>query len=159
MIATADLCDRDDLELQVAYPIFHDYGGVAAFGGPISTIKCHEDNSLIAQAVSEPGQGRVLVVDGGGSLRCALLGDRLAGLASENGWVGLVIFGAVRDTRILKGVQVGLKALASMPRKSVKRGEGQRDVVVRMAGVEFTPGAHLYADEDGVVVTPAAVES
>ncbi|MGE0494669.1 MAG: ribonuclease E activity regulator RraA [Vulcanimicrobiota bacterium] len=158
MIATADLCDQENREFQVAYPIFHDYGGVAAFCGPISTIKCHEDNSLIAEAVSEPGQGRVLVVDGGGSLRCALLGDRLAGLAQQNGWAGLVIFGAVRDTRILKGIAVGIKALASMPRKSVKRGEGQREVVVRMAGVEFSPGAHLYADEDGVVVTPTVVD-
>ncbi|MCA9795229.1 MAG: ribonuclease E activity regulator RraA [Candidatus Eremiobacteraeota bacterium] len=157
MIATADLCDREDLDLQVAYPIFHDYGGVPGFCGPISTIKCHEDNSLVVQAVSEPGQGRVLVVDGGGSLRCALLGDRLAGLAKDNGWAGLIIFGAVRDTRILKTIQVGIKALASMPRKSIKRDEGQRDVLLRMAGVEFTPGAQVYADEDGVVVTPTAV--
>lgn len=150
---TADLCDEHD-PLDVAEPMFRDYGGRPAFGGPISTVKVFEDNVLVKKALEEPGAGRVLVVDGGGSLRCALLGDRLAAMAHTNGWAGVIVYGCIRDSAPIRQIEVGVKALATHPKKSVKRGEGQRDIPVTFAGVTFTPGAYVYADEDGVVVSP-----
>jgi regulator of ribonuclease activity A len=123
-----------------------------------TTLKVFEDNSLVRESLEQPGEGRVLVIDGGGSLRCALLGGNLAALAEKNGWAGIVVFGAVRDTRELRAAKVGIKGLAPHPRKSDKRGQGQRDLPVTFGGVTFRSGEHLYADEDGVVVSVSALE-
>ena len=159
MYATTDISDAYG-DAPVADPIFETFGGHAAFHGPISTVLCFEDNTLVRDALEQPGERRVLVVDGGGSLSCALLGDRLAALARDNGWAGIVINGCVRDVGQLAQIAVGVKALAAHPRRSVKRGVGERDVDVSFAGVTFRPGAWLYADEDGIVVLsePAEVE-
>lgn len=157
-IATADLWDAHGDELEVAEPLLRDYGAEPAFAGPIATVRCHEDNVLVRRALEEPGEGRVLVVDGGGSMRCALLGDRVARLARDNGWSGVVIRGCIRDAREVAGIEVGVKALATNPRKSLKKGEGDLDVAVAFAGVTFRPGAWLYADEDGILVAPRRLE-
>ncbi|MEQ9322012.1 MAG: ribonuclease E activity regulator RraA [Polyangiaceae bacterium] len=157
MIATADICD-DHPDVQVTDPIFRDYGKTVTFSGAISTLALFEDNTLVREALEQPGEGRVLVIDGGGSTRCALVGDRLATLAKDNGWAGIVVYGCIRDSGIIAGIDVGLKAMGTTPRKSVKRGEGQRDVPVTFAGVRFEPGAYLYADADGVVVASAPIE-
>jgi regulator of ribonuclease activity A len=150
MFTTADICDEHDV--QVADPIFRDFGGSSSFCGPVSTLKVFEDNQLVRSALEEPGKGRVLVVDGGGSLRCALVGDRLAALAKNNGWAGIIVYGCIRDARPIRDIEVGVKALAAHPKKSVKRGEGVRDLAVTFAGVTFAPGSYVYADEDGLVV-------
>jgi regulator of ribonuclease activity A len=151
-MTTADLSDALGDALQVAQPLFRDFGGRLAFAGPISTVKVHEDNALVRKALEEPGAGRVLVVDGGGSLRCALLGDNLAALGAKNGWAGVVIWGCVRDADVLRTLDFGVKALATHPRRSGKTGAGARDVTIRFGDVEWRPGAHLAADLDGVVV-------
>lgn len=151
---TTDLCDQHARELQIAEPMFIDFGGQIDFGGPLSTVKCFEDNSLVRQALEEPGQGRVLVVDGGGSDRCALLGDNVAQLAVDNDWAGILVNGCIRDTVAIGEMPVPVKALAPHPLKSDKRDEGQRDVAVRFAGVTFEAGSYLYADADGVIISP-----
>lgn len=153
MIPTADLCDARPEAVRVVAPMFRDFGGAPRFAGAISTVKAHEDNTLVRKALEEPGAGRVLVVDGGGSMRCAMLGGNLAEIAQQNGWAGVVVYGCVRDCRDLARTAVGIKALAAHPMKSAKRGEGQRDVPVTFGGVTFRPGEHLTADEDGIVVT------
>ncbi len=150
--ATTDLCDEYGDEIQVADPIFKSFGGRSAFSGQIYTLKLFEDNSFVRQALEEPGNDRVLVVDGGGSLRCALLGDRLAELAIENHWNGVVVFGCVRDTRQMAEMDLGVLALAAHPRRSEKRNEGQRDIPLSFAGLQITPGNMLYADADGLIV-------
>ncbi len=152
-MSTADLWDEHGERCQVVDPLFRDFGGKLSFAGPMATVKVHEDNSLVRQALEELGQGRVLVVDGGGSTRCALLGDRLAELGRGNGWQGIVVYGAVRDSAVLAEIDFGVKALTTNPRKSVKRGEGQRDLPVKFAGVEFEPGHYLVADSDGILVS------
>jgi len=152
-LATTDLCDEFGDRVAVAEPLFSDFGANRQFSGAISTCKLYEDNSLVREAFEEPGRGRVLVVDGGASLRCALVGDQLAALAVDNGWVGMVISGCVRDSRRLAALPIGVKALASHPRRSVKRGVGERDIVVSFAGISFRCGAYLYADEDGIAVS------
>lgn len=156
-ISTAALCDAHPDEVSIVEPILRDFGGAAVFAGPISTIRVLEDNVLVRAALEEPGEGRVLVVDGGGSLRCALLGDQLGNLARANGWMGIVVHGCVRDADALARLPVGLRALATHPRKSAKQGDGERDVPVTFAGVTFVPGHHLYADGDGVVVAPRSL--
>ncbi len=150
--ATADLYDEHGERLQVALPLFRDYGGRRRFCGPVSTVKAFEDNTLVRAALEEPGEGRVLVVDGGGSLRCAMVGDNLARLGIDNGWSGIVVHGCIRDSGPIGEMAIGVKAMATNPRKSVKRGEGRRDIPVRFAEVLFEPGHWLYADEDGIVV-------
>ena len=158
--ATCDLCDahkasllaQADSGFRVLLPVFRDFGGRAKFAGPVATIKCFEDNTLVKAAVDSPGRGRVLVVDGGGSLRRALVGGNLAAAAARNGWVGLVIDGCVRDVAELAACDVGIRALAAMPLPTDKRNEGQRDVAVQIQGVWVRPGDWLYADADGVVV-------
>ena len=150
---TTDLSDQLGDAATVAAPLFRDFGGNTRFAGRISTVKCHEDNSLVRSALAEPGEGRVLVVDGGGSLRCALLGDMLAAMGAENGWAGVLVYGCIRDCEEIGRTAIGVKALATHPRKSVKAGVGERDVAVRFADVTFLPGAYLYADPDGVLVT------
>jgi regulator of ribonuclease activity A len=157
-IVTADLYDQYGEQLRVAAPLFGDFGGRDAFGGSLSTVKVFEDNSLVRAALEEDGAGRVLVVDGGGSLRCALVGDMLAKLGADNGWAGIVVNGCVRDSVALAGLDIGVKALATNPRKSVKRGEGQRDVPVHFAEVAFRPGEYLYADLDGLLVSEHALD-
>lgn len=149
---TADLCDEHASAVEIAEPIFRDFGGQKSFHGPIATLKVFEDNTLVRQALETAGEGRVLVVDGGGSTRCALVGDVLAQLAVDHGWAGLVVYGCIRDSAAIAELPLGLKALHAVPNKSQKRGEGQRDLPVRFAGVTFKPGHYLYADSDGVIV-------
>ena len=150
--ATADLSDAYSERVQIAEPIFRQYGGQAQFHGLIATVKLFEDNVLVRQLLESTGNGRVLVVDGGGSLRCALVGDMLAQLAIDNGWAGFIIYGCIRDTAVIADMPIGIRALNAHPRKSVKRGEGVMDIPVHFAGVNFQPGHHLYADADGILV-------
>ncbi|MEO1173626.1 MAG: ribonuclease E activity regulator RraA [Myxococcota bacterium] len=152
MISTADLYDEHLDRARVVTPKLRSFGGMVQFSGQVSTVKCFEDNSRVKEAVSESGEGRVLVVDAGGSLRCALLGDRVAAAAVENGWAGVVMYGCVRDSRELAAMSLGVLALSTSPRKSVRRGEGTRDIPVEFHSVVFTPGDRLFADEDGVIV-------
>jgi regulator of ribonuclease activity A len=153
--ATADLYDEHGEHLRVLAPIFNDYGGVTDFEGSVATLKVHEDNSLVRAALEEPGNGKVLVIDGGGSTRCALVGDLLAALGSENGWAGIVVFGCIRDSGPIGQIAIGVKALATNPRKSVKKGAGDRDIVVQFAETTIAPGDYLYADRDGIVIATA----
>ncbi|NNJ09007.1 ribonuclease E activity regulator RraA [Chloroflexales bacterium ZM16-3] len=153
---TTDLCDAHE-DVQVAEPQLRHFGGAARFAGQVTTLKLFEDNTLVRSALEEPGAGRVLVVDGGGSLRCALVGDQIGELAARNGWSGLVVFGCVRDSAELGRLPIGIMALGTHPRRSVKRGEGQRDLPVRFLGVSFRPGQQLYADDDGLIVADAAL--
>ncbi|MFF8764847.1 ribonuclease E activity regulator RraA [Nocardiopsis dassonvillei] len=149
---TADLIDDHGDTLRSCSTQFRQFGGRAVFCGRIRTVRCHEDNGLVKQVLNTPGDGAVLVVDGGGSLRSALMGDMIAEAAVANGWAGTVIFGAVRDTRALGGLDLGVKALGSNPRKSLKDAAGRLDVPVTFGDVTFVPGEWLYSDEDGVVV-------
>jgi regulator of ribonuclease activity A len=152
--ATADLVDAHSDIVKSCDTPFRQYGGRARFHGPIRTIKTTEDNALIKQTLSTAGGGAVLVVDNGASLRCALVGDIIAGLGQKNGWAGLVLLGAVRDTTALAGLDIGIKALGSNPWRSSKKGTGQVDVPVSFGSVEFLPGHWLYSDEDGILVSP-----
>jgi regulator of ribonuclease activity A len=155
--ATTDLCDAHPDQLAIAAPILRPFGGLRRFHGAIATLRCFEDNSLVRDILAGPGDGRVLVVDGAGSMKCALLGDQLAALAVRSGWRGVVVHGCVRDTAALAAMELGVLALAAHPLKSVKRGVGERDVIVAFAGVAFVPGGMVYADEDGLVVSAAAL--
>lgn len=152
--ATCDLCDahKDGRTLRVLPPVWRDFGGRPRFAGPVATIKCFEDNTPVKAALDTPGAGRVLVVDGGGSLRRALVGGNLAAAAARNGWAGIVVDGCVRDVAELAASAVGIRALAAVPLPTVKRDEGQRDVPVQVQGVWIAPGDWLYADADGIVV-------
>jgi regulator of ribonuclease activity A len=150
---TADLVDAHSDVVKSCEAQFRQYGGRVRFYGPIRTVKSTEDNALLKQTLSTAGDSAVLVVDGGGSLRSALVGDLMAGLGLKNGWAGLVIWGAVRDTVALGGVDIGIKALGSNPWRSSKNGAGQVDVPVSFGGVEFRPGHWLYSDEDGILVS------
>lgn len=151
-IATADLYDeRGDGLDSLSLPML-DLGGRVAFDGPIRTVRCHRDNALVKAVLATPGDGAVLVVDGGGSLESALVGDLIAASALENGWAGVVVHGAVRDRVALAALPLGVKALGSNPRKSAKEGVGEVDVPVVIGGLTFTPGRHLWADADGVLV-------
>jgi regulator of ribonuclease activity A len=153
--SVADLCDEHEGLIEVCEAPLRDYGRLTAFSGAIRTVRCHEDNSRVRDVLSEPGVGRVLVVDGGGSLHCALVGDVLAAEAAANGWAGVVVNGAVRDAGALSRIDQGVKALGTNPKRSVKRGEGVVDTPVAFGGVVFVPGDMLYADADGVVVLPS----
>ena len=154
--ATCDLCDvhKNDClgNFRVVPPVFRDFGGIVRFSGPVSTVKCFEDNSLVKAAVDSPGEGRVLVIDGGASLRRALVGGNLGAAAAKNGWAGVVVDGCVRDVRELAQCGTGIRALAAMPLPTEKRQQGQRDVAVQIQGVWVFPGDWLYADEDGMVL-------
>jgi regulator of ribonuclease activity A len=160
--STCDLCDAHkgdtDGSFRVLPPVFRDFGRRLAFHGPVSTVKCFEDNSMVKAAVESPGRGRVLVVDGAGSLRRALLGGNLGAAAAKNGWSGLVIDGAVRDVAELAQCEIGIRALAAMPLPTERRDQGQCDVVLQIRGVWVRPGDLLYADADGIVLMaqPAA---
>lgn len=148
-----DLCDEHADLVRVLDPVFRDFGGESLFWGQAVTVRCYEDNSRVRELVSEPGTGKVLVVDGGGLLRCALMGDMLAEKALENGWEGIVIHGAVRDAGTLGELALGIKALAACPIRSEKRGEGVVDVPVTFAGVTIYPGDYIYSDLNGVLVS------
>ncbi|MBN8491213.1 MAG: ribonuclease E activity regulator RraA [Burkholderiales bacterium] len=154
--ATCDLCDARKGDSSGAFrvlpPVFRDFGGRTAFHGPVSTVRCFEDNSMVKAAVESPGQGRVLVVDGAGSLRRALLGGNLGAAAAKNGWAGLVIDGCVRDLAELAVCDIGIRALAPLPLPTERAGQGQRDVVLQIRGVWVRPGDWLYADADGIVL-------
>ncbi len=152
MTATADVYDDRGDELDSLALQLHDIGGVVAFDGPIRTVRCHRDNALVKQVLATPGDGAVLVVDGGGSLESALVGDVIAASAVDNGWAGIIVHGAIRDRALLGELALGVKALGSNPRKSAKDGVGEVDVEVTIAGVRFVPGAHVWADADGVLV-------
>ncbi len=155
--ATTDLSDSHP-EAQCADPVFGDFGGLLAFHGQVVTLKVFEDNAMVRALLEEKGEGKVLVIDGGGSLRCALVGGNLAALGVDNGWAGIVVNGCVRDTDELSEHEIGIKAIAAHPRKSEKGlHTGRRDRVVSFAGVTFEPGMWLYADGDGIVVSENAI--
>jgi len=156
VISTPDLSD-DHPEVRALELPLQNYGGIKVFGGEVVTIKCHEDNSLVKAAVAEPGEGRVIVVDGGGSLRRALLGDMLAEKAAYNGWAGLIINGAIRDVDQIAETHLGVQALAVCPLKTEKLGVGQRNTVLSLGGVEVHPGDYAYADNNGVIISREAL--
>jgi regulator of ribonuclease activity A len=149
-----DLCDAYPELVSVVEPIFSNYGGRLSFGGEIATIKCHEDNSLVADHVAETGSGKVLVVDAGGSFRCGMLGDNLALIASENGWEGIIVYGCIRDVDIIAEIDLGVQALAANPMRSVKKNSGEYNVPVTFCGVTFHPGQYVYADNNGIIISP-----
>jgi regulator of ribonuclease activity A len=149
---TADLVDDIYPDVRSCDLQLQNYGGTLMFAGPITTVRCLQDNALLKSILSEPGNGGVLVVDGNGSLHTALVGDLIAALGRDNGWAGVVIHGAVRDVSTLRTLDIGIKALGSNPRKSTKTGEGDRDIADTFGGVTFVPGEIAYCDEDGIVV-------
>jgi regulator of ribonuclease activity A len=151
-VSTPDLADAHPQQVQALELALNNYGGVSAFYGAVVTVKCHEDNSLVKELVGTPGAGRVIVVDGGGSLRNALLGDMLAEAAASNGWAGLVINGAIRDVDQIAVTELGVQALGCTPLKTEKLGVGQREVPVKIGGVVIAPGDWLYADNNGVLI-------
>ena len=154
---TPDLCDAFESELgtalRVVAPMFKRYGARNSFYGCIVTLKLFEDNTLVRTVLGEDGKGKVLVIDGGGSMRCALVGDQLAALAHKNGWEGLVVYGCIRDSGDIDKINIGVRALDTHPQRSLKKGIGERDLTVIFGGVSFNPGDYLYADEDGVLVS------
>ena len=150
--STADLVDEIGPDVRSCDLQLRQFGGRSQFAGPITTVKCFEDNAVLKSVLSERGDGGVLVIDGDGSLHAALVGDIIAGLARDNSWAGLIINGAVRDAATLRTLDVGIKALGTNPRKSTKTGEGVRDVAVEFGGVVFVPGHIAYSDDDGIVV-------
>ncbi len=148
---TSDLSDGHP-RAQVFAPVFRDFGGRARFSGPAATLRVFENNALVRSTLETPGRGRVLVVDGGGSLSCALVGDQLAGLGVQNGWAGIVVYGCVRDTAQISSLPLGIRALAAHPRRSGKAQDGERDVILTFAGVTVRPGDQIHADEDGLLI-------
>lgn len=152
MTATADLYDERGDELDSLALQLHDFGAVRAFDGSIRTVRCHRDNALVKALLATPGGGAVLVIDGCGSLESALVGDLIAASAVQNGWAGIIVHGAIRDREVIATLPIGVKALGSNPRKSAKDGLGEVDVPVMIAGVSFRPGAHVWADADGILV-------
>ncbi|WNB77147.1 ribonuclease E activity regulator RraA [Methylomonas koyamae] len=157
---TADLCDRfgQSDSFQVAEPVLRHFGGSRRFRGQITTLKVFEDNSLVRATLAEKVDGRVLVVDGGGSKRCALIGDTLAGLALENGWQGIVVYGSIRGSELIRQLPIGVMALNTNPLRSNKHGHGDRDVMITFAGVNFKKDHYLYADGDGIIVADAKLD-
>ena len=154
--STADLCDAHS-DIQVVQPLFHDFGGRRAFHGPIATVRIADDNTSVRALLEQPGAGRVLVVDNGGSLHCAVVGDQLATLLHDNGWAGIVVYGCIRDSRAIGEMDIGVLALDTHPLKSIKKNVGEAEIAVSFGGVTFVPGHYLYADEDGVLVSPTAL--
>ena len=156
IISTPDLSDAAPQVRALELP-FQNYGAIKQFGGPVVTIKCFEDNSLVKQCVDEPGAGRVIVVDGGASLRRALLGDMLAEKAAANGWAGLIINGVIRDVDEIGRTKLGVQALGTCPLKTEKLGVGQRDIALHIGGVDIAGGDYIYADNNGVIVSKEAL--
>ncbi|MET0535971.1 MAG: ribonuclease E activity regulator RraA [Steroidobacter sp.] len=156
---TADLVDAHGDVLRGCEAQFRSYGGRACFNGPVRTLQVYEDNALVKQTLSSPGGGAVLVIDGGASMRCCLLGDYLAALGKTNGWAGIIVWGAVRDTVQLGLVDIGVKALGSNPLRPRKTGAGQLDVPIEFGGAVFRPGDWVYSDADGLVVSDRSLTS
>lgn len=154
---TADLCDAYDVRVRLLALPWRDYGGKRVFCGEVSTVHAFEDNSRVREAVHEPGRGRVLVIDGAGSLARAMLGDLLTAQAVSNGWSGVVVHGAIRDSAAIAGMALGVKALGTCPRKTERRGQGERDVVLSLAGQSVIAGQWLYADGDGVLLADSSL--
>lgn len=158
MPSTCDLCDAHKADatgaLRVLPPLFHSYGALPAFAGPVVTVQCLDDNSRVKELVNSPGEGRVLVVDAGGTVRRSMVGGLLAAAAAKNGWAGIVVWGAVRDKAELAACAVGIRALALIPLPTDRKDQGLRDVPLDIAGVRILPGEYLVADEDGIVVLP-----
>jgi regulator of ribonuclease activity A len=154
---TPDLCDEYPELVSVVEPMFNNYGGRPSFGGEIVTIKCFEDNSLVREQVAQPGKGKVLVVDAGGSMRRACLGDMLAEKAVANGWEGILMYGCIRDVDAIGALDLGVQALNTHPMKTEKRGLGDLNVEVTFGGVTFVPGQYIYADNNGVIISPEAL--
>lgn len=153
-IKTTDLCDEHIQKLTIAKPgMFRDYGGKKDFYGMINTVKCLEDNSFVRKALEEPGEGKVLVIDGGASFNCALLGDMLGELAVKNKWNGIIVNGCIRDSAELSQLNLGVKALATHPLKSKKENTGEKNIKVNFSEIDFSPGEYVYCDEDGIVVS------
>jgi regulator of ribonuclease activity A len=150
---TCDLCDDHPDDVRVCEPMFAPFGGRSTFGGEIVTVKCHEDNSRVKELLATPGGGKVLVVDGGASMRCALLGDLIGESAVKNGWAGVIVYGCVRDVDALSELDLGVQALSSIPLKSVRKGAGEANIPVTFGGVTFRPGEYVYADNNGVIVS------
>lgn len=157
MKSTPDLCDQYPDLIQVVEPMFNNFGGREQFSGPIVTVKCFEDNSCVKELVATPGEGRVMVVDAGGSMRRACLGDMLAEQASVNGWSGLIIYGCIRDVDEIMATDIGVQALGTHPMKTEKKGIGEIDIAVTFGGVTFNPGDYLYADNNGVIIASQAL--
>ena len=155
--STPDLCDQHNDKVRVLDPIFNNYGGRQRFSGQAVTIKCFEDNSVVKKLVDEAGQGRVIVMDGGGSLRRAILGDMLAENAANNGWSGLVIYGCIRDSDEIAALDIGVKAINTHPMKTEKRGLGDLNVPVTFAGQTVNPGDWVYADNNGILLSSQAL--
>ncbi|SEK43224.1 regulator of ribonuclease activity A [Atopomonas hussainii] len=153
---TPDLCDAYP-DVNVVEPMFGNFGGRDSFGGQIVTVKCFEDNSVVKEQVDQDGRGKVMVVDGGGSLRRALLGDMLAEKAAKNGWEGIIVYGCIRDVDVIGQTDLGVQALATHPMKTDKRGIGDLNVPVTFGGVTFKPGEYVYADNNGIIVSPTAL--
>ena len=151
MNKTCDISDELHPEVQYLETGYQSFGGKSSFSGQIQTVKCFEDNSLVREKVFSNGAGCVLVVDAGGSKRCAMLGDMLAAKAVENGWQGIIMHGLIRDSADINQMDIGVKSLGTFPLKSVKNGVGEVDIEVSFSGVTFIPGDYLYADEDGVI--------
>jgi regulator of ribonuclease activity A len=149
---TADLVDEIGESVRSCDLQFRQFGGRTQFAGRITTVRCFQDNALLKSVLSEPGAGRVLVIDGGGSLHTALVGDVIGELGRSNGWAGLIVHGAVRDASTLRSIDIGIKALGTNPRKSTKTGAGERDAVVSFGGVDCAPGESAFSDDDGIVV-------
>ena len=158
-VPTADLVDRYGTELRVCDLQFRQFGAHRGFAGPVRTVSCHEDNGLLRDLLRTPGDGHVLVIDGGGSLRTALVGDLIAGAAQDNSWAGLIVHGAVRDSATLAGLRIGIKALGIIPRKSAKDSAGAVDTPVTFGDITFHPGDILHADDDGIVLLPESTEN
>ena len=158
-ISTPDLCDAHPDKVTVLEPVFRIYGAKHCFGGQVVTVRCFEDNSRVKEFAAHDGSGKVLVVDGGGSMRRALLGDQIAQAMVDNGWEGIVISGCVRDVEALNTIDLGIRALNSIPVKTDKRGLGDANVAVRLAGIDLHPGQWLYADESGIIVSDGALIS
>jgi len=149
---TCDISDKLHPDVQYLEPVYKIYGAKTSFSGHIVTVKCYEDNSLVEQALMANGKESVLVIDAGGSMNCAMLGDKRAAEAINNEWEGIIVHGLVRDSVAINGMEIGIRALGVCPLKSIKNGVGDSNLIVTFSGVTFTPGEHLYADEDGVIV-------
>jgi regulator of ribonuclease activity A len=150
---TCDLCDDFPNDVRVCEPMFGSFGGRSQFSGKVVTVKCHEDNSRVKELLATPGNGNVLVVDGGGSLRCALLGDLIGDSAVKNGWEGVIVYGCVRDVDALAELDLGVMALSAIPLKSVRKGVGEVDLPITFGGVTFNAGDYVYADNNGVIIS------
>ncbi|NQY11632.1 MAG: ribonuclease E activity regulator RraA [Flavobacteriales bacterium] len=156
-ISTADLCDDHSDNLGIADPLFLSYGKKSSFYGEIVTVKIYEDNVILKETLSSNGKGKVLVADGGGSTRCALVGDLIADLAVKNEWAGIIVYGYIRDARVIETINIGIKALGTCPIKSIKKGQGDKQITVKFASTNFIPGQFVYSDEDGIIVSETAI--